>query len=384
MDDRMYRQRLDRVRAGMRAWGAELMFVNYGANMTYVAGLLTPIYYDILKGKGDWITGLLISLDRDPVLVLQQSFAINVEQETWIEDIRVLPAGQDPDAFLAQVLADFAADGKTIAVSKMLWGQTLLALQAGAPGARFIPAGDDMMDAVRAVKDPDELALMQRAAEITDLAMGATLKQMKIGMTERDVAVEVQYQIKRHGGDGDSFYPGIICVGNGSDPQRHIFTRNTDMVLAAGTSVAFDFGVLYQGYCSDFGRSVFMGEPRADALAAYRSITSLIGATTAIMADGQVTPAQIADFARDRVTADGFGEHYMYLGLGHSIGLDVHESPWLRPGYDDPIRTNMCFTVEPKIWVPGVFYVRCEDVVVVGADRATPLTRFHYEPNIIE
>ena len=97
-----------------------------------------------------------------------------------------------------------------------------------------------------------------------------------------------------------------------------------------------------------------------------------------------VTPAQIADFARDRVTADGFGEHYMYLGLGHSIGLDVHESPWLRPGYDDPIRTNMCFTVEPKIWVPGVFYVRCEDVVVVGADRATPLTRFHYEPNIIE
>ena len=384
MDDSMYRQRLDRVRAGMRQWGAELMFVNYGANMTYVAGLLTPIYYDILKGKGDWITGLLISLDRDPVLVLQQSFAINVEQETWIEDIRVLPAGQDPDAFLAQVLADFAADGKTIAVSKMLWGQTLLSLQAGAPGARFIPAGDDMMDAVRAVKDPDELALMQRAAEITDLAMGATLKQMKIGMTERDVAVEVQYQIKRHGGDGDSFYPGIICVGNGSDPQRHIFTRNTDMVLAAGTSVAFDFGVLYQGYCSDFGRSVFMGEPRADALAAYRSITSLIGATTAIMADGQVTPAQIADFARDRVTANGFGEHYMYLGLGHSIGLDVHESPWLRPGYDDPIRTNMCFTVEPKIWVPGVFYVRCEDVVVVGADRATPLTRFHYEPNIIE
>ncbi|MCB0158063.1 MAG: aminopeptidase P family N-terminal domain-containing protein, partial [Caldilineaceae bacterium] len=144
MDDSMYRQRLDRVRAGMRQWGAELMFVNYGANMTYVAGLLTPIYYDILKGKGDWITGLLISLDRDPVLVLQQSFAINVEQETWIEDIRVLPAGQDPDAFLAKVLADFAADGKTIAVSKMLWGQTLLSLQAGAPGARFIPAGDDM------------------------------------------------------------------------------------------------------------------------------------------------------------------------------------------------------------------------------------------------
>ena len=164
---------------------------------------------------------------------------------------------------------------------KMLWGQTVLALQAGAPSARFVSATNTMMDAVRAIKDPDEVALMQRAAEITDLALESTLQQMKIGMTERDVATEVLYQIKRHGGDGDSFYPGIIAVGNGSDPDRHIFTRNTEMVLAAGTTVAFDFGVLYRGYCSDFGRSAFMGEPHPDALAAYRSITELVKATTA-------------------------------------------------------------------------------------------------------
>ena len=79
----------------------------------------------------------------------------------------------------------------------------------------------------------------------------------------------------------------------------------------------------------------------------------------------------------------GFGDWYYKWGLGHGIGLDVHESPWLRVGYNEPIRSGMCFTVEPKIWKPGEFYVRCEDVVVVGEDRAKPLTQFHYEPIVL-
>jgi len=379
-----YQQRLERVRAAMRGWGADLMFLNYGPDFTYVSGIVAPMYYTILKSAGDWIVGLLLSLDRDPVLILQKNFAINIEPQTWIRDIRVLPDGEDPDGFLASVFADFHPQGRTVAVSKMLWGQTLLSLQLAAAGARFIPATNPMMDRVRSIKDEDEVKLMQRAAEITDEALAATVRVLKAGMTERDVAVEVDYQIRRHGGDGYSFYPGIICVGNGSDPGRHIMTRNTDMVLAPGTTVAFDFGVLYKGYCSDFGRSVFVGEPRADALAAYRSITQASQATMAIMADGQVTPAQVADYTRDLVTADGFGQWYWYMGLGHAIGLEVHEWPWLRAGSTEPIRAGMCFTIEPKVWKAGEFYVRCEDVVVVGKDRATPLTRFHYDPMIIE
>jgi len=376
-----YQRRLERVRAAMREWNADVMFLNYGPDLTYLSGVIAPMYYHILKGLGDWITGLVFSLDRDPVLLLQKSFAPNIEQQTWIRDIRILPDNENPDEFLAKVLAEF--NPKTVAVSKMLWGQTLLSLQAAAPNARFIPATNTMMDKIRVVKDEDELAVMQRAAEITDLAMGATLKVLKAGMTERDVASEVDYQIRRHGGDGYSFYPGIICVGNGSDPKRHIMTRNTEMVLAPGTTVAFDFGVLYKGYCSDYGRSAFIGEPRADALAAYRSITQASQAVWEIMADGKSTPAQFADFVRDRVTADGFGEWYWYMGLGHGIGLEVHENPWLRPGSNEPVRAGMCFTIEPKVWKPGIFYVRCEDVVVVGKERGTSLTKFHYEPNII-
>ncbi len=277
-----------------------------------------------------------------------------------------MPQDSAPGPFLAGILAEFAPRNATIATGKMLWGQTLLALQQAAPTARFITAGNSMMDRMRSIKDAGELELMQRAATVADIALAETIKRMRVGMTERDVAIEVEYQIRLAGGDGPSFPAGIIAVGNGSDPRRHIFTRNTDLALEPGMTVAFDFGAISKGYCSDFGRSVFIGEPHPEALAAYETITSGNLATMSVMRSGQITPAGVADYMRDHVAARGFGEHYMYEGLGHAIGLEVHEEPWLRPPYDEPIASDMCFTLEPKIWNPGLYYVRCEDVVVVG------------------
>ena len=267
----------------------------------------------------------------------------------------------------------------------MLWGESLLALQQAAPAARFVVAGNDQMDAVRAVKDPEELRLMGRAAEITDLAMAATLAQMRIGMTERDVATEVLYQIKRHGGDGGphsirassaSAIRAIRSATSLTATPIWCWPRARPLPLISACSTG--------DIAPDFGRSVFMGEPRADALSAYSTCARIIRETAATMGDGRTTPAQMADVAMDVATADGFGDRYMYLGLGHSIGLEVHESPWIRPGSDEPICANMCFTLEPKIWQPGDFYVRCEDVVVVGPEEATSLTQFTYDPLIVE
>ncbi|MGH2614491.1 MAG: M24 family metallopeptidase [Thermomicrobiales bacterium] len=375
-------RRLARVREAMTAWGADILVLNFGPDFRYLTGMAAPLYYTILKGHGDWITAVIVSHDRDPVIVLHPWFDVDVQ--TWVEDLRVMPPGDaDPGAFLAGVLAEFAPEHKTIATGKMLWGQTLLALQQAAPNARFIAADNTMMDRMRAIKDGDELALLQRAATIADIALAETIKRVHPGMTERDVAIEVEYQIRLAGGDGPSFPAGIIAVGNSSDPRRHIFTRNTELKLEPGMTVAFDFGALYAGYCSDFGRSVFIGEPHPEALAAYETITSGNLATMPVMREGQITPAGIADVMRDHVAARGFGDHYLYEGLGHAIGLEVHEEPWLRPPYDVPIASDMVFTLEPKIWNPGVYYVRCEDMVVVGAEGARSLTHAPYEPVVV-
>jgi Xaa-Pro dipeptidase len=375
-------RRLARVRAAMAEWGADILALNFGPDFLYLTGMHGPMYYTILKGHGDWITCVIVSQEHDPVIVLHPWF--NVDVATWVDDVLVMPAdAADPNAFLASVLAEFNPAGKTIATGKMLWGQTLLALQAAAPNARFITADNTMMDRMRAVKDEDEIEAMRRVAALTDVALAETVRHMRVGMSERDVAIEVEYQIRLAGGDGPSFPAGIIAVGNGSDPQRHIFTRNTDLRLEPGMTVAFDFGAILDGYCSDFGRSVFIGEPLPEALAAYETITSGNLATMPVMRDGQITPTGVANFMRDHVAARGFGDYYMYEGLGHSVGLEVHEEPWLRPPYDEPIVSNMCFTLEPKIWKPGVFYVRCEDVVVVGPDGARSLTHAPYEAVVV-
>jgi len=382
-----YEKRLEKVRQAMAQWGADLLFLNFGPDMVYLTGVQTPMYYHILKGNGDWINGLLVSVDKDPILILQESMAvISAESlaQTGVQDVRVMSREEDPKSFFEKIVADFRPQGKTIAVGKAVWSQSLLALREAAPGAQFIPATSPMMDKVREVKDEEEIRLMRKAAEITDATLAATISNMHSGMTERDVAIEVEYQIKRAGGDGYSFYPGIICVGLGSDPERKIMTRNTDMVLQSGTTVAFDFGVLYKGYCTDFGRTVFVGDPNPEALRAYESIVKGSRGIVEQMGDRKMSPEQIADFVKDSVTADGFGEYYWYYGLGHAIGLEVHEAPWLRPGFKEPVRKGMCFTIEPKIWKSGEFYVRVEDVVVVGKERGECLTKFSYEPQIVE
>ena len=380
-----YPDHLERVRDAMREWRVDLILFPFGSDLTYVTGLEPPLYYGGIKSEGDWVTGLIFGLDQDPTLILHRGLAVgNVEDRTWIEDIRVLPEEEDPRMFLASILDEFQPVGKTIAVTKKLWAQTLIEMQSAAPGARFVSATDVMMDKVRSIKDEEEIVLMRRAAEITDQVLEATLKRLRIGMTEYEVATEVVYQIRRHGGDDYSFYPGIICVGNDSDPNREIMTRNTDMALEWGTTVAFDFGVRYKGYCSDFGRSVFVGEPSPSALAAYRCITSGAQAIMAEMGDGKMKPYETHQMMQALAEEAGLGDWYYKWGLGHGIGLDVHEWPWLRAGYNEPIRSGMCFTVEPKIWKPGEFYVRSEDVVLVGEERAESLTQFHYEPNILE
>ena len=111
-------------------------------------------------------------------------------------------------------------------------------------------------------------------------------------------------------------------------------------------TVAFDFGAIYKGYCSDFGRSVFIGEPHPEALAAYEAITSGNLATMPVMRDGQITPTGVANFMRDHVAARGFGKHYMYEGLGHAIGLGL--KALVAASYDKPIASDMCFTLERR------------------------------------
>ena len=378
-----YTRRMERYRVAMQEAGIDALFLNYGPDFYYLTGIEEPVSYDVGRQVGDWITGLVVRGADDPVLIHKPSW-MNEFADGLPFERRAHSGDEDDDAFLARQMDDLGLDGKTIAVNKVLWSQALLSLQRALPNARFVPLSDPFVDRIREIKDDTEIALLEEAARITDETFGAVVRQMKPGMLDRDLVIEIDYQFKLHGGDDFSFHPTVVLDGHGQRSARNWTDREPPKPITHGMTVAFDMGVVYKGYCSDFGRSVFIGEARDEPLRAWKSITRTIQAAMKVMGDGNITPAAVHDFVVEEVTKDGFRDQFSWYALGHSIGLNVHEDPWMLPRFTEPVKAGMCFALEPKIGRPGEFYVRCEDVIVVEQDRARPLTRFPYDTIIIE
>jgi Xaa-Pro aminopeptidase/Xaa-Pro dipeptidase len=381
-----YQERMQRLRQAMADWQVDLLFLNPGSDFYYYSGIPTPEYYGEMRMADDWVSGLIVGRDRDPLLLVHGTFAsggTHLEQ-TWIHDVRTVPWGGDAQEAFGQAWADRYTPGMAIAVGRRVWAQAMVELMEAAPGARFLTATPRMLDQVRAIKDAQELELMRRVARITDVALAETVQRMQPGMSERDIGIEVEHQFAIAGADGVSFEAGIIAVAQGSAHDRGILDRNHDQPIPMGTAIAFDIGGRYEGYCSDFGRTVFMGRPLPRALAAYRCLTQANQRLVAELKGGAMTAEGAAQFVTDWIADQGFGDIHYHPGLGHCIGLEVHEHPWLFPGVTDVLQAGMCFTSEPKIWARGEFYVRVEDVVAVGTDGAESLTKSSYQPLVIE
>jgi Xaa-Pro aminopeptidase len=377
-----YAARIARYQAAMDAAGIGALFLNYGPDIYYLTGIEKPVSYDVGRQVGDWITGLVLTAAGDRTLIHKPIWMKEFGDDLPFE-VRSLEGDEDDDAFLARQLNDLGLDGKTLGVTKTLWAQSLLSVQRALPNASVVPLTDGFIDKVREIKDAHEIALLEEAARITDATYAAVIKQMKPGMLDRDLVIEIDYQFKLHGGDDFSFHPTVVLDGHGTRTARNWTDRRPPEPITNGMSVAFDMGVVYKGYCSDFGRSVFVGEWPDEPLRAWQSITRVIQAAMAEMGDGQITPAGVHDFVVDEVTKDGFRDQFSWDALGHGIGLNVHEDPWMLPRFTEPVREGMCFALEPKIGRPGSFYVRCEDVVVVEQGRARSLTLTPYEPVVI-
>jgi Xaa-Pro aminopeptidase len=231
---------------------------------------------------------------------------------------------------------------------------------------------------LRAVKDNYELECLRTAADMTDKVFGAAVKMMRLGVTIQDIADEIEAQMLRHGASGTSFPPGVIFNGPGFEgrggPDKFV-------PLQPGCMVAFDIGLVYNGYCSDFGRSVIVGEPTADFSRHYRMLREARAAAV-----GRIAPGVAACDVHEEIhrVFAGYGwEEEGRDGFGHNIGLDVHEPPYIFGWDDRPLVEGMVLAVEPRAYRNGIVGGRIEDMVRVGAAGAEPLTRFSLEPLIL-
>ena len=233
--------------------------------------------------------------------------------------------------------------------------------------AQLVPYGQKI-SAFRAVKEDWELALMRKAQEITDKAFSEVLTRIKAGMTEKQLQAELIYCLYKNGGEGLSFDPIVVSGPNTSLPHGVA----GDRVIQEGDFITMDFGVLYQGYCSDMTRTVAVGYVTEEMRKVYDTVLQAQKAGLAATKPG-ATGREIDGAARQLITDAGYGQYFGH-GYGHCLGLEVHELPSCSPGNQKPMEVNMVSSAEPGIYLPGKFGVRIEDVVIFTEDGYENIT----------
>lgn len=367
-----YTDRLAAVQAAMAAQQIDLLFLQRSANLHYLTGIPREEQnFGNTMYPGEWLTGAWITPGRAPILTIPRMLAA-FHMDIQGYDVRVLPDAGDPAALAREVLdALGVAAAATVALDERAWSETLLGIQALRPAARFVSAAP-IMRPLRLIKSEDDLAIMRAAGAITEAAFQATLPRLRHGMTTLDLIGEVNYQLRRHGSTAPSFVTSFYNMGTGHPFDFHNREETLLLPLEAPVSISFDFGAVHDGYCYDYGRSVFFGEPSAEYRRVYELVMGAQAAGIAALRAGN-TCAQ-ADAAARAVIADaGYGEAFRHR-LGHGIGMDVHEPPFLTASDSTVLRPGMCFTVEPSIFIPHQLGCRVEDVVVVREGGGEPLT----------
>lgn len=219
--------------------------------------------------------------------------------------------------------------------------------------------GSKWIQKPRMVKDAEELAKLEQAEHIGDAAFTHILDVLKPGVSEREIALELEFFMKKQGASKLSFDTIVASGANGSMPHAQV----TDRVLQSGDFVTMDFGCVYQGYCSDMTRTVAIGTPTDEMKKVYQIVLDAnLRAMEQIEAGKRCN--EIDAVARDYIREQGYGEYFGH-GLGHGVGLDIHEEPRFSPKCDVITQENMVITDEPGIYLPGQFGVRIEDLVVV-------------------
>lgn len=226
------------------------------------------------------------------------------------------------------------------------------------------------LDALRQVKDAAEIANIRRACEIADDAFKKVLAVIKPGMREFEVAADLEYFMRRLGSEAAAFTTIVASGWRGALPHG----TASDKKICAGELVTMDFGATFNGYCSDITRTICVGKATADQRKIYNLVldAQLYGLEVITAGKGGV---EIDAAVRDRLTASGYGDYFVH-GLGHGVGLEIHEEPRLsKLSKCEQLLPNMIVTDEPGIYIENFGGVRIEDTVLVTSGKPQPLTR---------
>lgn len=227
----------------------------------------------------------------------------------------------------------------------------------------------DAIDALRAIKTPEELASIRKAQKITDDCLAYILPKLKPGVREIDAALDMEMYMRSHGAGKLAFDTILVSGANGSLPHG----VPSEKTIEDGDFITMDFGANVDGYCTDMTRTVAVGHVSDEQKKVYDTVLKAqLAACDAAKAG--MRGCEVDKIARDIIAQAGYGQYFGH-GLGHAVGIEIHENPRYSPTCDTVVQAGMVMTIEPGIYLPGQFGVRIEDTVFVGENSVEPIAK---------
>ena len=242
------------------------------------------------------------------------------------------------------------------------------ALNAKQVPVKLVPVSG-LVESLRVVKEPGEIELIEKAVEIADIAYEYIEGAIKAGMTEKQIAWEIEKCLRENGSQAVPFE--IIVASGPNSALPH--SKPSERIINSGEPIVIDMGAKFDGYTSDLSRTICLGTPDSTFKKVYKAVLDAQTAAMSIINEG-MTGHQVDSSARTVIEQAGYSEAFGHT-LGHGIGLAPHELPRLGPGSTEPLTDGMVFTVEPGIYLPGWGGVRIEDTVIMENGKARAISR---------
>ena len=383
-----YQRRLDGLQQEMRKKDIDLVLYGSCPNFQYLSGIqvnwrLAPDH----QPPGDII---LVPQYGDPVLIVSGNYTTN---SCPIENVHPYEPSIGYRGMLDSIVQDLSIKVQKLALGSYLPIPAATAAITVTENPELCDASH-LMDHVRMIKEPEEVERLYKVAQLTDQVMVKVIGNIREGISQIDLMLEIEMQARRMGASNVSFEPWACFVKSSSsttdqasnhpDGQGRVSNCPIDQGLTSNTAITFDVGFVMNGYCSDWGRSVYWGTPSENVKKAHAALRQSVVETVAELKDGSMRACDVYPTVEKKLDTLGFGDQMRARLapsriMGHQIGTEVHENPWLRPDCDDTLRAGMVMCIEPKLWLAGEYYFRLEEMVHITRTGAEFLTNFDRE-----
>ncbi len=310
-------------------------------------------------------SGFVVLTKEEKIIVTDFRYREQVKNEA--DGFTIIEQDDTPEKVLGKIVAEYGL--KRIGLEKDYVTLVVYeALEENLSCGELIATDDPCIEA-RKIKGPEEILLLKEAVAIADEGFSHISKYLHAGLTEREIALELEFYMRRIGAEKCAFET-IVASGLRSSLPHGVAT---DKVIRPGEMVTIDFGAVYKGYHSDITRTLFVGEPTKEQRNIYEKVLQAQTLALENIEPG-MTCAQVDSLARDYLDRQGYGKNFGH-GLGHGIGLNIHEEPRLSLKNETVLQPGMVVTVEPGVYIEGWGGVRIEDDVLLIAGGCEVLSK---------